>query len=190
MTGGSVLLLPVPVQNVCTVCPSLKDDDHCLDCQGLSPETAGGTGASATSGLGLKLPTVHYRSPHRQGCLHASRLKEAQLVILKKALANGGQSEKITELLLKHIQAEREKLLSSGLLGAQTSSVKTIHTQRGQYTVHFSSEPGQHRVCSNRHHNLALNTLTTYRHPTYSQHPATEHIHNIPPPNTLATSRH
>ncbi|XP_064159651.1 latent-transforming growth factor beta-binding protein 4 isoform X10 [Anguilla rostrata] len=71
-------------------------------------------------------------------------LREAQSVLLKKALANRGQGEKMTSLLLKHVEAEREKLHS--LLGTQTSSVKTIHTQRGQYTIHVIATPADNQT--------------------------------------------
>ncbi|KAJ8280860.1 hypothetical protein GJAV_G00059950 [Gymnothorax javanicus] len=51
----------------------------------------------------------------------------------------------MTSLLLKHIEAEREKLLSPDLVGAETA-IHTIHTQRGQYTIHVSSMPATNQT--------------------------------------------
>ncbi|XP_029570463.1 latent-transforming growth factor beta-binding protein 4 isoform X3 [Salmo trutta] len=68
-------------------------------------------------------------------------LQEAQSVLLKQALASGGRGDKMTSILMKHIETERKKLQSaspSDLQDTQTTSVKSFHTQKGQYTVHMS----------------------------------------------------
>nr|XP_046169663.1 uncharacterized protein LOC124004884 [Oncorhynchus gorbuscha] len=72
-------------------------------------------------------------------------LQEAQLLLLKKALARGGRGDKMTTILMKHIETERKKLQSasqSDLHDTQTTSVKSFHTQKGQYTVHASPPAG------------------------------------------------
>ncbi|XP_028817505.1 latent-transforming growth factor beta-binding protein 4 isoform X2 [Denticeps clupeoides] len=67
-------------------------------------------------------------------------LKEAQNMLLKKTLANGGQGKKITSIMLKYIDTERDKLLASPT-GAPVASMKTFHTERGLYTLILSLDP-------------------------------------------------
>ncbi|KAI3353821.1 hypothetical protein L3Q82_004858 [Scortum barcoo] len=79
-------------------------------------------------------------------------LREAQVVLLRKTLSRGGRGDKMSALLMKHIEKERKKLLtvssssSSSYNSSSSSSVKTsvksFHTQRGQYTVTFTSASG------------------------------------------------
>ncbi|XP_052387439.1 latent-transforming growth factor beta-binding protein 4 isoform X4 [Carassius gibelio] len=62
--------------------------------------------------------------------------KEAQSVLLKKALSSGTGGEKIISVILKYIESERSRLESSSSTGAtKISSNKTFHTQRGQFTL-------------------------------------------------------
>lgn len=80
-------------------------------------------------------------------------LREAQAVLLRKTLSRGGSGDKMATLLMKHVEKERKKLLSvvpsSNSSSSSTSSssvktrVKTLHTQKGQYTVHFTAPTGQ-----------------------------------------------
>ncbi|XP_048023908.1 latent-transforming growth factor beta-binding protein 1-like [Megalobrama amblycephala] len=67
-------------------------------------------------------------------------LKEAQSVLLKRVLSNGTGGEKITSVILKYIESERNRLESSSSTGAtKLSSTKTFHTQRGQYTLVYTA---------------------------------------------------
>ncbi|XP_069042444.1 latent-transforming growth factor beta-binding protein 4 isoform X2 [Lepisosteus oculatus] len=68
-------------------------------------------------------------------------LKEAELVLLKKSLGAGGQADKMTALLSKHVEAERGKLLSGTLSGDKGGRVKAIQTQRGEYTIYRTTVP-------------------------------------------------
>ncbi|KAK2846559.1 hypothetical protein Q5P01_009558 [Channa striata] len=65
-------------------------------------------------------------------------LREAQAVLLRRTLSRRGRGDKLAALLMKHIEMERRKL---GSVSSNTSSasVKTFHTQRGQYSVHVSA---------------------------------------------------
>lgn len=86
--------------------------------------------------------------------LHNS-LREAQAVLMKRSLSHRGSRDKMATLLRKHVEKERKKLLSvtpspppnSSPSSASSSSVKThvrtFHTQKGQYTVHFTAPTGQ-----------------------------------------------
>ncbi|XP_072551408.1 latent-transforming growth factor beta-binding protein 4 isoform X2 [Salminus brasiliensis] len=72
-------------------------------------------------------------------------LKEAQTALLKKALARGIGGSKITNVLLKHIETERNRLQSTPNT-AETrpqSSTKAFHTQHGQYTLIYTPAGGQ-----------------------------------------------
>lgn len=82
-------------------------------------------------------------------------LREAQAVLLKKGLSRGGNGDKMAALLMKHVEKEKKKVLpttvfppasNSSLSPAPSPSlqahVRTFHTQKGQYTVHFMP-PGQ-----------------------------------------------
>ncbi|XP_016107162.1 latent-transforming growth factor beta-binding protein 4-like [Sinocyclocheilus grahami] len=73
-------------------------------------------------------------------------LKEAQSVLLKKALSSGTGGEKITSVILKYIESERRRLESSSSTGAtKISSTKTFHTQRGQFTLIYTAAVAQQR---------------------------------------------
>lgn len=87
-------------------------------------------------------------------CRHS--LREAQAVLLKKGLSRGGNGDKMAALLMKHVEKEKKKLLPATAFPpvsnpspspAPSSSLKahvrTFHTQKGQYTVHFVP-PGQY----------------------------------------------
>ncbi|XP_020363277.2 latent-transforming growth factor beta-binding protein 4 isoform X1 [Oncorhynchus kisutch] len=80
-------------------------------------------------------------------------LQEAQLLLLKKALARGGRGDKMTTILMKHIEKERKKLQSasqSDLQDTQTTSVKSFHTQKGQYTVHAGPPAASNQTAGHR----------------------------------------
>ncbi|KAL6478551.1 hypothetical protein MHYP_G00119840 [Metynnis hypsauchen] len=71
-------------------------------------------------------------------------MKEAQAALLKKALARGVGGSKITNILLKHIETERNRLQSiPNTAETQQSSSKTFHTQHGQYTLVYAPAVGQ-----------------------------------------------
>lgn len=68
------------------------------------------------------------------------RLEEAQSAVLKKALTSKTAGEKITGLILKYIESERNKLQSSFSTDVTTvSRTKSFHTQRGQYTLIYTA---------------------------------------------------
>lgn len=68
-------------------------------------------------------------------------------MLLKKTLSSIVKGRKMSSLLMKHIEAERNKLLSSPPHTlTNTSSTKTFHTERGQYTLIVSYEPSKSRV--------------------------------------------
>ncbi|XP_052387440.1 latent-transforming growth factor beta-binding protein 4 isoform X5 [Carassius gibelio] len=70
--------------------------------------------------------------------------KEAQSVLLKKALSSGTGGEKIISVILKYIESERSRLESSSSTGAtKISSNKTFHTQRGQFTLIYVAAVAQ-----------------------------------------------
>ncbi|XP_024297929.1 latent-transforming growth factor beta-binding protein 4 isoform X1 [Oncorhynchus tshawytscha] len=80
-------------------------------------------------------------------------LQEAQSVLLKKALARGGRGDKMTSILMKHIETERKKLQSaspSDLQDTRTTSVKSFHTQKGQYTIHMSPPAARNQTAGHR----------------------------------------
>ncbi|XP_070987047.1 latent-transforming growth factor beta-binding protein 4-like [Oncorhynchus clarkii lewisi] len=80
-------------------------------------------------------------------------LQEAQSVLLKKALARGGRGDKMTSILMKHIETERKKLQSaspSDLQDTRTTSVKSFHTQKGQYTIHVSPPAARNQTAGHR----------------------------------------
>ncbi|XP_040901991.1 LOW QUALITY PROTEIN: latent-transforming growth factor beta-binding protein 4 [Toxotes jaculatrix] len=81
-------------------------------------------------------------------------LREAQAVLLRKTLSRAGRGDKMAALLMKHIEKERKNLRSrtssssnssssSASSSSSSSSVKTsvksFHTQKGQYTIHVSA---------------------------------------------------
>lgn len=78
-------------------------------------------------------------------------LREAQAVLLRKT--QGGEGDKMAALLMKHVEKEKKKLLtvtststsssSATPSSSVKSSVRTFHTQKGQYTVHFNEPTGQ-----------------------------------------------
>ncbi|KAK7151399.1 hypothetical protein R3I94_007909 [Phoxinus phoxinus] len=76
-------------------------------------------------------------------------LKEAESVLLKRALSSGTGGEKITSVILKYIESERSRHDSSSSTGqTKRSSTKTFHTQRGQYTLLYTAgqcRPGRNR---------------------------------------------
>ncbi|KAJ7990338.1 hypothetical protein DPEC_G00299260 [Dallia pectoralis] len=76
-------------------------------------------------------------------------LKEIQSLLLKKAFARGGHGDKMSTMLMKHIEAESKKLQSSSS-GGQTTSVKRFHTQKGQYTVHLRSHAPSNQTVGHR----------------------------------------
>ncbi|KAM8769180.1 latent-transforming growth factor beta-binding protein 4 isoform 2-T2 [Acanthopagrus schlegelii] len=86
--------------------------------------------------------------------INTDSLREARAVLLRKTLSRGGRGDKMAALLMKHIEKERKKVLtvtssssssssssvsssSSTSSSSVKSSVKSFHTQKGQYTVHF-----------------------------------------------------
>ncbi|XP_066560038.1 latent-transforming growth factor beta-binding protein 4 isoform X2 [Amia ocellicauda] len=72
-------------------------------------------------------------------------LKEAQLVLLKKSLGTNGRASKLTALLSKHVETEKQKALSNTLLNPKGSSVKTIQTSRGEYTIYRIAIPASNQ---------------------------------------------
>ncbi|XP_051580184.1 latent-transforming growth factor beta-binding protein 4-like isoform X3 [Myxocyprinus asiaticus] len=67
-------------------------------------------------------------------------LKETQSVLLKRVLSSGTGGEKITSVILKYIESVRSRLESSSSDSAtQLSSIKTFHTQHGQYTLIYTA---------------------------------------------------
>lgn len=76
-------------------------------------------------------------------------LREAQAVLLRKT--QGGEGDKMAALLMKHVEKEKKKLLTVTSTSSSSatpsssvkSSVRTFHTQKGQYTVHFNEPTGQ-----------------------------------------------
>lgn len=80
-------------------------------------------------------------------------LREAQAVLLKKGLWRGGDGDKMAALLMKHVEKEKKKLLLATVFpplsntslspsspsSSRSARVRTFHTQKGQYTVHFLS---------------------------------------------------
>ncbi|XP_066540517.1 latent-transforming growth factor beta-binding protein 4 isoform X2 [Hoplias malabaricus] len=62
-----------------------------------------------------------------------------QPLSLKKTLLKGVGGSKIADILLKHIETERNRLKS----GTQSSSTKSFHTQRGHYTLIYTPASGQ-----------------------------------------------
>ncbi|KAM9318546.1 LOW QUALITY PROTEIN: latent-transforming growth factor beta-binding protein 4 [Pholidichthys leucotaenia] len=61
-------------------------------------------------------------------------LREAQALLLRKAASRAGREDKMAAALMRHVEREKKKL---------RTSVKTSHTQRGQYSVHFSTAKEQ-----------------------------------------------
>ncbi|KAK6296968.1 hypothetical protein J4Q44_G00331100, partial [Coregonus suidteri] len=103
-----------------------------------------GTPASTTNPETNKYYTVRWQP---------LTLQAAQSVLLKKALARGGRSDKMTTILMKHIETERKKLQSassSDLQDTQTTSVKSFHTQKGQYTVHVNPPAASNQTTGHR----------------------------------------
>lgn len=79
-------------------------------------------------------------------------LREAQALLLRKTLSRGGRGDKMAALLMKHIEKERKKLRTvtsssslsnSSISSSVKTSVKSFHTQKGQYTVHITAPTGQ-----------------------------------------------
>ncbi|XP_051580183.1 latent-transforming growth factor beta-binding protein 4-like isoform X2 [Myxocyprinus asiaticus] len=71
-------------------------------------------------------------------------LKETQSVLLKRVLSSGTGGEKITSVILKYIESVRSRLESSSSDSAtQLSSIKTFHTQHGQYTLIYTAANAQ-----------------------------------------------
>lgn len=65
-------------------------------------------------------------------------------MLMKKTLSSIVKGRKMSSLLMKHIEAERNKLLSSSPHTlTNTSNTKTFHTERGQYILIVSYEPGE-----------------------------------------------
>ncbi|XP_055369679.1 latent-transforming growth factor beta-binding protein 1-like [Betta splendens] len=60
-------------------------------------------------------------------------VREAQMLLLRSALTQGGRGDKLASLLIQRIKKERSKL------GGLTSSASTFHTQRGRYSVEVSA---------------------------------------------------
>ncbi|KAM9852921.1 latent-transforming growth factor beta-binding protein 4 [Aulostomus maculatus] len=80
-------------------------------------------------------------------------LREAQAVLLRKTL--GRRGDKMAALLMKHIEKEKKRLgavtSSSSPVPATSveTSVKTLCTQTGQYTVHVTTPADADRKASN-----------------------------------------
>lgn len=86
-------------------------------------------------------------------------LREAQAVLLRNTLSRRGSGDKMAALLMKHVEKEKKKLLAvtpfssssnSSSSSSVKTSVKTFHTQKGQYTVHFGAAAGQSAHTSRR----------------------------------------
>ncbi|KAL0972864.1 hypothetical protein UPYG_G00195680 [Umbra pygmaea] len=70
---------------------------------------------------------------------HPLSLKETQSLLMKRVLTRGGHGDKMTSILLEHVEVERKKLDSSSPSpDIQSTSIKRFHNQKGQYTVHVS----------------------------------------------------
>ncbi|KAK6470641.1 latent-transforming growth factor beta-binding protein 4 isoform X1 [Huso huso] len=129
--------------------------------QGLStpiPTSPPTSPSSTTSSLGAvragrahKEPERGPRTPsqtpkkHSTVRWHPLTLKEAQSVLQKKSSGSGGLPEKMTALLSKHVEAQRGKLLSAGLLVVKESSVKIVRTSQGEYTVYRTPAPARNQ---------------------------------------------
>ncbi|KAG1938691.1 latent-transforming growth factor beta-binding protein [Pimephales promelas] len=89
-------------------------------------------------------------------------LKEAESVLLKRALSSGTGGEKITSVILKYIESERRRLESSSSTGeTKLSSTKTFHTQRGQYTLLYTA--GQSKPPTNIPKRLFLTPVRAFK---------------------------
>ncbi|KAK2848228.1 hypothetical protein Q7C36_009910 [Tachysurus vachellii] len=64
--------------------------------------------------------------------------KEAQVMLIRKALIRAVGGNKIANILLKHIDAERNRLQSCNSTEEKTST-KAFYTQHGQYTLIYTS---------------------------------------------------
>ncbi|XP_058243926.1 latent-transforming growth factor beta-binding protein 1-like [Hemibagrus wyckioides] len=64
-------------------------------------------------------------------------LKEAQAMLMRKALVRAVGGNKIANILLKHIEAERNRLQSCNCTEEKTST-KAFYTQHGQYTLIYT----------------------------------------------------
>lgn len=64
-------------------------------------------------------------------------------MLLRKTLSQGGRGDKLVTMLMKHIEKEMKKLGTATSSFNTSTSVRTFHTQRGQYSVHVSAPTGQ-----------------------------------------------
>ncbi|XP_019132554.2 uncharacterized protein LOC109142631 [Larimichthys crocea] len=129
---------------------------------GLSPESGPGLdGQKSEDDLTREKKTLSSNGPGGQRSLDVTgekkkkkqtlSLREAQAVLLRKT--QGGEGDKMAALLMKHVEKEKKKLLtvtststsssSATPSSSVKSSVRTFHTQKGQYTVHFNEPTGQ-----------------------------------------------
>lgn len=74
-------------------------------------------------------------------CFVNNSLREALSVLTRKTLSPRGSGDKMAALLMKHVEKERKRLLAPS--SPVKTSVKSFHTQRGQYDVHFMAPTGQ-----------------------------------------------
>lgn len=62
-------------------------------------------------------------------------------MLTRKTLSPGGSGDKMAALLMKHVEKEKKRLLAPS--SPVKTSVRSFHTQRGQYDVHFMAPTGQ-----------------------------------------------
>ncbi|XP_053090727.1 latent-transforming growth factor beta-binding protein 1-like [Pangasianodon hypophthalmus] len=92
-------------------------------------------------------------------------LKEAQAMLMRKALVRAVGGNKIVNILLKHIEAERNRLQSCNCTDEKTST-KTLYTQQGQYTLIYT--PGQCVFLNTHHQHHKSSTNTKHHTPSQS----------------------
>lgn len=86
----------------------------------------------------------------------SSSLKEAQATLMRKALVKAVGGNKIVNILLKHMEAERTRLQSCNCTEEKTST-KAFYTQHGQYKLIYT--PGQCALFKTyQHHKSSTNT--------------------------------
>ncbi|MGH0151915.1 UNVERIFIED_CONTAM: hypothetical protein FKN15_020722 [Acipenser sinensis] len=123
----------------------------------ISPSSTTSSPGAVRAGRAHKEPERGPRTPSQTPKKHSTvrwhpltpvlvpRLKEAQSVLQKKSSGSGGLPEKMTALLSKHVEAQRGKLLSAGLLVVKESSVKIVRTSQGEYTVYRTPAPARNQ---------------------------------------------
>ncbi|KAG5269617.1 hypothetical protein AALO_G00204060 [Alosa alosa] len=130
---------------------------------GAATVTPSPSGQTTQSGLAEGSPTSASAEREENALRWKTPLAlEAQSVLLKKTLSSVVKGRKMSSLLMKHIEAERNKLLCSTLdTHTPTSSTKTFHTERGQYTLIMSYEPAPDFAAQQQVGNITV--ITGYR---------------------------